>query len=158
MSNNFTQFSFAFDATPDQAAWLAAVHDACANEGKPEALPHWPSFDALQILMDQCAAGDLVASVDIAYASGELWLHASDCGDVEYTAELLTGFLEAFDLPTVLSFTWANTCSAMRCGEFDGGAAVITKREIRWLSPSRWIDQQTIEIARDTTYFVRTDA
>ena len=53
---------------------------------------------------------------------------------------------EAFNSDAIVSFTWANTCSAMRVDEFDGGAVVITKEGADYLSPVRWIDAKIAEI------------
>lgn len=143
---NYTQFSFRIDATPEQRKWIHTVHKFCGDHEDYKPLPD-PEYIAAFTLMEQCIAGDLVASVQIedGYQEG-LWLYADNCGDVEYTAELLSSFLIAFNLDTILSFSWANTCSKMRLDEFDGGAVVISKDETRFLSPSRWIDAQVAEI------------
>lgn len=149
MASNYTQFSFRIDATPEQKKWIHVVHQFCSDNGgsvddKP--LPD-PEYIAAFTLMEQCIAGDLGANVNIEDTDREgLWFHADECGDVEYTAELLSSFLTALNLDTILSFSWANTCSKMRLDEFDGGAVVISKDETRFLSPSRWIDAQVAEI------------
>jgi hypothetical protein len=151
MSQNYTQFSFGIETTPEQAEWLAAVHALCtgleeAIDGEPPRPPSEPRFATAYTLIEQCIAGDLTASVSIEADGTSVWLHADECGDVEYTADLLAAMLESFNSDAILSFTWANTCSRMRPDEFDGGAVVITKDEIRFLSPSRWIDEQVSAI------------
>jgi hypothetical protein len=147
MSNNYTQFSFQIVVTKEQAEWLSAVHALCSDlqeavDGEPPRPPSDPRFASAYTLIEQCIAGDLSASVEIDAGEGAAWFHADDCGDVEYTADLLAAMLAAFDSDAILSFTWANTCSKPRLDEFDGGAVVITKDDTKWLSPSRWIDEQ----------------
>ena len=148
MANNYTQFSFTVDVPADQAAWLAAVHEHCNNPPDDDA-----DLAALEIGyptafggISQCSTGDLCPSVDVSQDGASVWFHADDCGDVEYTADLMGAMLEAFNSDAIVSFTWANTCSAMRVDEFDGGAVVITKEGADYLSPVRWIDAKIAEI------------
>jgi hypothetical protein len=110
MANNYTQFSFAIDATPDQREWVLALHALCltADDWSATEKPEIETRFAGLPLLDDCFDGNIRAIVDVEETDAGLWFHADDCGDVEYTAELLNAFLERHDLDTILSFSSAN--------------------------------------------------
>lgn len=139
MANNYLQFSFTVPATQEQADWVGAFvatcHDRCEGIGE--------DADYDQDIL-RCLEGDLFPDVEIEYLDNELWFHADESGDVEFTANLVHEFLNKFSLDhsDPIAFEWACTCSRPRPGEFSGGAAFVTKDGVEFMTTGTWIGER----------------
>lgn len=151
MADNFTKFGFQIHATPEQSAWLQELHATCCKldgsyfyatidpNGPAPVVPKTEIFDLAKIILpDQNAStGELQFSVK----ETSCCIYAETNGDVSYTASLLEEYMKHFDLPGVISFEWAQTCSKPRVDEFGGGAAVVMKNTVLIKSTSELIEE-----------------
>lgn len=71
--------------------------------------------------------------------NSEIWFYAEEYGNVENVAELVQTFLKHFNKTTSWVFTWADTCSKPRSGEFGGGAAYVTSNSIEYWDAYSWV-------------------
>jgi hypothetical protein len=71
-----------------------------------------------------------------------LHIYNDDDFDVENAAGFLHYFIEKKRPKYVIGFDWANTCSKSRLDAFGGGAVVITKDEVVWLSTNCWLEEE----------------
>ena len=140
MANNYTQFSFTVKASKDQAAWIESIVRAChayqGGEGDD------CEFDRVVI---RILEGDLFPDVQIEFDDSELWFHADESGDIEFTANLIHEMLKHFNREDRLGFTWSQSCSKMRCDEFSGGAVFITKDDVQFISAVLWLGDKIRE-------------
>jgi hypothetical protein len=138
MADNYTQFAFSIPFTKVQSEFAA---------------------DLLDQLFDFCvdgeSNGDLADAVGITEDSsmdgieycveqdGTLRVWTTDeVGDVEGTVLGLQYVLRHFNMPTRVGFSWADTCSKPRLGEFGGGAVVFTGTTIEWLNVYSWLEEK----------------
>jgi len=69
----------------------------------------------------------------------ELWVYCEENGGLEGIAHVIQNALAKVGSHRAIGFTWAETCSKMREGEFTGGGVFITKDEIKWFIPGQMI-------------------
>lgn len=118
MANNYTQFSVLLPKVDSAklAEFMAAVearHEAADEEGNWDYLP--------------------LEGLEYELRDGELWLYAEEDGHVTAASELIQEFLEHFAIDEGVYMSWACTCSKPRINEFDGGAVVVTRKEMLWV-------------------------
>ena len=75
-----------------------------------------------------------------------LWLHSQN-GGVDSACAFLQHLLQKFDLPDPVTFEWSHDCSKPRTDAYGGGAAIVTAQEIKTMSTSRWLEEQTAALA-----------
>jgi hypothetical protein len=91
-------------------------------------LDYWPDFDW-----------------QLSTEERELWIYSEESGNLNNVATLAQAFLKRFRPSGYWSFEYAYTCSKPRVGEFGGGGAFITAKEIKWLEPwQRIAEEETI--------------
>jgi len=71
----------------------------------------------------------------------KLWIFSEEGGNIELLASLIHETLNKFNVLGCISISWADYCSKLRPEEFGGGAVVITKDEIKWLSTVKWVTE-----------------
>ena len=118
MADYYTQFSVLLPKVDSVklAEFMAAVearHEAADEEGDWDYLP--------------------LEGLEYELRDGELWLYAVENGHVMAASELIQEFLNYFELDGGIYMSWACTCSKPRINEFDGGAVVVTRKEMLWL-------------------------
>lgn len=149
MANNYILFSEEItDLTAKEKEWLLKVlknmDDVCddsPDDESAEACVKW-------------ILGELdEASVDLDYwpdfswqmENSSLWIYSEEGGNLNNVATLAQAFLKRFRPNRYWSFEYAYTCSKPRIGEFGGGGAFITAKEIKWLEPwQRIAEEETI--------------
>ncbi len=119
MANNYTQFSVLLPKVAEDklAAFMAtaeARQKAAEEEGNYESMP--------------------LRGMEHEMRGGELWLYAKEGGDVDAAAKLIQAFLAHFDIAGGIYMSWACTCSKPRINQFEGGAVVVTRKDMLWLS------------------------
>jgi len=77
-------------------------------------------------------------------APGEcgLWLH-SECGGIEAVCAFVQHLLQKYSSTEPVTFEWSHDCSKPRTDAYGGGAALITAAEIKIMSTSQWLHEQT---------------
>lgn len=78
-----------------------------------------------------------------------LWIHADESGDVDQVGSLVQEFIQACRPDYIFSFEWANTCSKPRIDEFGGGAAVVTKDDITYITTHGWMCEEVESIKKE---------
>ena len=119
MAENYTQFSVLLPKVAEEklAAFMEDVEarqQAAEEEDKYESMP--------------------LRGMEYEMQNGELWLHADESGDVDAAAKLIQDFLVHFDIAGGIYMSWACTCSKSRINQFEGGAVVVTHKDMLWLS------------------------
>ncbi|WP_166297126.1 hypothetical protein [Bradyrhizobium sp. 2S1] len=143
MANNYTQTSFEFDCgSPENVTKIACWINGDATHPYPDALR-----DMMVGLCEEIFDGDDLAFTiaDADRVEGEphkVWLRFDESGDIEMTA-LILGFamLTMSEVPDRQGFTWAETCSRPRIGEFGGGACLICRSGVKWMHTSEWLEE-----------------
>lgn len=110
MANNLLQFSVEVPLNADETKWF---HDFLDDS------------DDLEDISSQ-SGGEL--GFEFEWIDNGILFYAEENGDPENLAETLLRFLTATTRYNKLGFTYSETCSSMRPGEF-GGGAVLLKRE-----------------------------
>jgi len=87
-------------------------------------------------------ADDCVLEAEAGRKADELWLH-SDCGGVDAVCEFAHHLLQRFQSKDIVTFEWSYDCTKPRSNAFGGGAAIITAAEIKSITTSDWIREQT---------------
>lgn len=144
MANNYLQFSFDFIVPESQRGWVKEVfelgEDANGDdlpEGSPLAdiFPEWGEYQELGF------CGEIQAD------DGVCWIYAEESGNTEQVACFLLALLDRCykageDLNQV-GFTYSETCSSMRVGEFSGGAVRVflngSTPETEWMHANHWL-------------------
>jgi len=143
MANNYVHFSFAVNMwDSERRAWVERLlkdPDELYNdedEEFEEVFPNYGDFDCLGFDWD----------IDLA---GELWLHDEEgTGNTDHVSGFLQAYLKKFNIEEPVAFEFAFTCSKPRLDEFGGGAVVVTKDEIHWMSTNSWILDKLQELEK----------
>ncbi len=69
-------------------------------------------------------------------------IFSEDGGSPEHLAAFLHLFIKKFRPNDALCFSWSETCSKMRVGEFSGGACFVTAQKIHWNGAYDWCEKQ----------------
>ena len=128
MANNFTRFSFRLETTESQRDWIISVHQQTIVPTSPEKVPTDIIHAAVALMENDYNPVSITVTKSPTVSSTDTWICAKDSGDIEYTAALVKSTLSHFDLPTIVTFTWASTCDKMRVDEFGGGSIAISKK------------------------------
>lgn len=137
MADYFTNFSFTVPLANAQQLAIALdlfrkMSSIQQGDGAPAEFP-----SALKEFADDC-----VFEAEAGRNANELWLH-SDCGGVDAVCEFVHHLLKLFHSETVVTFEWSYDCNKPRTDAFGGGAAIITAAEIKFITTSDWIREQT---------------
>ena len=71
-----------------------------------------------------------------------LWLHSGNDG-IEAACAFIQHLLRTFNPGGRQTFEWSNDCSKPRVDAFGGGAAIVTAQEIKLMTTTEWLAQQT---------------
>lgn len=74
----------------------------------------------------------------------KFWLHEDESINVDQVCEFLHYVVTKCNLGP-LGFTWASTCDKARLNAFDGGAAWVSKDEVRFINSTSWLASQQEE-------------
>jgi len=134
MADYYTNFSFiiCLNSKEEQQQALDLFHQMQAVQQAEDVAPDFPS-----VLRD--LAEDCWFDVE-AQGQHDLWIH-SEQGGVDAVCTFVHYLIKQFNLPPV-SFEWSYDCNRPRTDAFGGGAAYITKEEIRSFTTNQWIVQQ----------------
>src|SRR6185312_4402993 len=154
MADNYTLFAVALEM-PEAAAKYACDREGMladmrgANPDEPQTHAEPMATDARAIL---AAAGEWYGtSAHFSTAGDCLLIEADESGDPEAVAAILQSTMKRFSLTTPFAIEWAHTCSALRPGEFGGGAVVITAAAQRWFATAEFVAQTVAALSAPPT-------
>ena len=118
MSNNYLQFSFEVPLnTPEEKEWLETFLDT-----RPE------GFWTKDQIADEPDVEERLPDFEWQFGDGAIIFYAEENGDTEQMTQVLQEFLLKSDTALkAIGFSYSFTSSAMRPGEFGGGAIVVTR-------------------------------
>lgn len=120
MANNYLTFSFALGPfTSEELAWVKATID-----------DHSVREDDQQIDED---------FFDYEFDDSSVVIYSEEYGDIEAVTEFVKALQEKFPRHSPVGFSWAETCSKPRPGEFGGGAVVVDAGNVEWVSTYHWL-------------------
>jgi len=136
MANNYVKFSEVLEnLTQEERDWInAQLRTEVPEEYDPvlydliEGEEHFPSFEWS---FDSERSG-----------ARSLWLYASEVGEPQHVALFVQAFLKKFRPNGFFGFSYAETCSKPRIGEFGGGAVAVTAEYIRYEHTQSWLWEQ----------------
>lgn len=165
MANNYLQFSESLPIQDDrEEAWLRhqladvlltksntifeeAEEDQIALEESFEVMPRFLAELPADVREDDSSLGFCWSIVSSPGAARGLWIYSEEAGNANHAALLIQKFLQHFDPAGWWTLTWGATCDQPRCGEFSGGAILVTASEIHGMDADRWIQEQANSLA-----------
>jgi hypothetical protein len=88
---------------------------------------------------------------------GSVVFFAEECGCPDRVAYLVQKYLQQFHSGECWSFTWSETCSQPRVGEFGGGGMLVTARRLIPRSAHEFVAQQQDRFERIGRYAAEDD-
>lgn len=167
MSNNYTQFAECLLMPPAAARYAVALSlllDEIGDQGRdesegpyefPAAIPtNFGTVSVTETLQADARSilgaypDDWFGSSCDAFDAGpdHLYVSAGEVGDVEAVALIVQATLRRFVITKPVSLEFAYTSSALRAGEFGGGAIVIEANALHWLHTTTWVDEKLKEL------------
>jgi hypothetical protein len=138
MANNYVLFSEAIeDLTKEEMCWWMELLDEIESAVEDEI----PLDKGLYKIFEGSGCVDFQWSID----DNCVYFFSEESGDPEQVMLLVQLFLHKFRPDEKFSMQWAFTCSKSRPGQFGGGAAVATKKGIKYLDVGRWVQDQLEE-------------
>lgn len=135
MADYFTNISFAFEATDEQAAALLAVQDMKWEEFAeielPPALTPFMTKEQLQTICEDDDEVDL-GDVDFERQDDKVWVYGSN-PTLERVASLIQLVMQP-EKP--IAFQWSDDCTKHKLDAFGGGCCVIFKDRIEFENTS----------------------
>ncbi len=132
MANYYVQFSEVIEELTDaEIDWMKE----CFNYEPPEELPegytypNWYDEDAAFLGFDH----------ELSLEQRAVVLYAEEYGNIDTLEAFVREFIAKFRPDYVFSIGWAETCDKMRRGSFGGGAMIITKDKVEWVSAQQFI-------------------
>jgi hypothetical protein len=150
MANNSTQTAFLFRCgTKANARMIAKLLNA-DDVFYPDALVEKMTNEGME--WDE-VNGAKVPSYTICSAESDddtLYVCVDDA-DLTQTAVVLDYAMQNMpEVPSPQGFAWANWCSKMRAGEFDGGGVVLARgRPWKWTNTTQWVEDECKKIAHE---------
>ncbi len=125
MANNYTESSFSIDdlTVAEKEWWKKEFQRECPEDLDPENM-------------------EVPVSNDWEFDDDSVWFHHDECDlyiNTLIAALVVQRFLKECRPGGSVGFTWSETCSKPRLGEFGGGACFITAEEIKWMSAYSWL-------------------
>lgn len=138
MANNSTQASFMIQCGSVELA--ANVAEWVNGEGNyPQKLRELLENEGMDF------DGDIPSYTiaDATIEGDEVWVNFQE-GNLAAIATIMDYIIQEYPpVPSPQGFTWANTCSKPRIGEFDGGAVVVARgQDWQWLNSGTWLQEQ----------------
>ncbi len=165
MANNYLQFSEVLQIQDDrEEAWLRhqltdvlltnsnTIFEEAEGDQIPadESYELVPRFLAEAIVADEDVDASLSFEWEFQTSDGGgriLWIHADLQGTPAHAAFLVQDFLKQFDPASWWTLTWALICDQPRCGEFSGGALLVTAAEIQSVEAESWVYERAMSLA-----------
>ena len=65
-------------------------------------------------------------------------------GGMDAVCAFIQHLLQKFDSQDRVTFEWSHDCSKPRTDAYGGGAAIVTAKEIKTMSTSQWLAENTV--------------
>ena len=139
MADYYTKLSESF-ALPEKAAeWLQALDDRTADlengYGEPDPL------DAVITELFDDEPRSSGCTMEWRPTEGALWVMSDGDANLDSLLPMLQATLVKFDLAEPLTLQWSYDCSKPRLDAYGGGAAIVTKDEIKQMHTAHWIEE-----------------
>jgi hypothetical protein len=83
------------------------------------------------------------------FQGSDLWIYGEEYANIDHICAFLQLFLKDNRPDDCITFTWADTCSKLRIGEFSGGGAFITADSIEFVSAYQWVSDKASEFRKE---------
>ena len=166
MANNYLQFSEIIShLTEQEAQWCQDRLDHLRSlfGGELTADDEDPAFrplpeDSAYEPDDSSLFACIISQEPDAERGRHLWLYTEEGCDPQTVALFVQEFLRRFRPQDSFGFSWSESCSKPRVGEFGGGAGWVSTDEIRFFDTGSWLAQQEASRAPDTKSGVKPPA
>lgn len=147
MADNYTQFSFFVKLEPEWRDKVFALYQRLEQAmGITSDLhdPVYPVKDELTAKSVELADGmDEWLGFLVDVEDRGLWLRDDNgSASIENAVAFVQTALAWLELDTIVTFSWADTCSKPRLDSFGGGAVAITRHATDWLNTYDWCQAQ----------------
>lgn len=133
MANYYTNFSERLNTTDEYASWILNEIEVNAEEHKMDNGDSWPDFECKVEVV-----GSLTDPNVIIY-----FMHMPDgSGSMDQVVSLVAAAFKKFNIPGSWSITAVFGCGRPRPGEFSSCVAVVSRSGVKWLSSSKWVEDQ----------------
>ena len=75
-----------------------------------------------------------------------IWFHSTE-GGIDAVCAFVQHLIQKFQILGPIAFEWSFDCSKPRTDAYGGGAAIITAQEIKCMTTSDWVADQTRQFA-----------
>ncbi len=152
MANYYTQASFVFKLTSEQALFAIQVAECLEDEmfqhEKDKTHSSLFEFNVLETAKlfasksDSYEASNYELEFEIEIDSEGVWISHDEVIDTDNASIFIQIILNYFRIDTYVFFEACTYCSKKHLDGFSGIAYFITKDEIKWQSTYSWISQQ----------------
>ena len=147
MANHYSRMAIMLGGTAEELGWLEALITALeiGSEDMPE--------DILNVVNALKEESFLGVSADLYPTGGKdgapaLHVYADESFNPDLLAAALQAWLVRFDIAKEVQFEWAAYCSKAAPLEFGGGACIVRRHEIVWMTTSEWLSMMNGFITR----------
>ncbi len=158
MANNYVQSCVCVNLGSNEAAKAAFQFYSLAesyindfDEGEDAPTIESPAVEEWEVFLCAIAENEVI-SFNCYVQGKEIYIGSEEFADPEHMAYFIQFIQKHFNLNEPVLITWAETCSKLREGEFNGGCAIVHKDLIKFRNSSYdWFNQVCKEynIARD---------
>jgi hypothetical protein len=147
MADNYTNFSFFLEMEREARDKAFALYQRLEQAMGITSDLH----DPIHPVKDELTAKavDLVDGMDewrgflVDAEDNGLWLRDDNgSANIELVVQYVQAVLQMLELDTVVTFSWADTCSKPCLDSFGGGAVAITRHASDWTNTSQWCEQK----------------
>lgn len=145
MADSYLQFSEVLvdGLTAEEKAWLEKNLNVERLENQAK-LDHGNQYLALtEWVRDSGSLGFEYSLEDDCWVVFE-----EEYGEPEAVSIIAQAFLRQFRPQDTIGFTWAETCSKLRIGEFGGGGCVIEADAVHFFNAHQWVDEKRGEVSK----------
>jgi hypothetical protein len=154
MAEYYTQWSTNLDIkSEEEYAWLQEVLNldpggfttSEEEEEDEESDPHQVIADVKKSLGFELSEDDFdwdFPGFEYKLSKDNLWAYAEEDGNMDSLCRIVQAFFRKFRPDGFFYVTWANTCSKMRVNEFNGGAMVVTAKNIKIFNVTDFVREQ----------------
>jgi hypothetical protein len=134
MAEYYTHFSEALMVNDECASWIQNEIAKKSDEDDSDDDDAWPDFEYLIETSGPATTPKVVIIFKHNYDSS---------GSIDQVANLVSSAFKKFKMNGCWSITCTYGCNRPRAGEFSSCTALVSRYGVKWLSSSKWIEDQT---------------
>lgn len=147
MANHYTRMAIMLGGTEEELGWLEVLINAL-DTGATD-MPE----DILNVMDALKEESFLGVSADLYPHGGKdgapaLHIYAEESFNPDLLAAALQAWLGHFKIDKEVQFEWAAYCSKSAPLEFGGGACIVRRHEIIWMTTSEWLSMMNGFVSR----------